>query len=98
MENRELVKRDIDRFADIETVSETRGGKILIKSLEKDIISGINSIISLYREDSEIKLRATIAQLQANLDVLRVLKNARKNKNYAKKELEMILAEQSEEE
>lgn len=87
------VENDLKTFSALEALTLSEGGKILIDSLKKDVVNGVESVISMYRQAPEIDLRATIAKLQSDLSLLRVLTRSEANKEMAKEELEKMLAE-----
>ena len=91
------VKRDLKRFKAVASIVNQEGGKVLIKGLEKDVLSGLDCVLSMYRGD-EIELRATIAKLKADLDLLRVLKRSSKNVKIVEEELAKLLADGFEDE
>ena len=87
------VENDLKTFSALEALTLSEGGKILIDSLKKDVVNGVESVISMYRQAPEIDLRAMIAKLQSDLSLLRVLTRSEANKEMAKEELEKMLAE-----
>jgi len=86
------VQDDLDKYHAINAIANQEGGKILIKSLESDVVAGVETVISLYKGD-EMELRSTIAKLSANLSLLRVFKRAVKNEEELRKELVALLEE-----
>lgn len=86
------VQEDIDKYHAINAIANQEGGKVLIKSLEADVVAGVETIISLYK-GNEMELRSTIAKLSANLNLLRVFKRAAKNEKEMRKELATLLEE-----
>lgn len=91
--NIEEVTKDVDTFKALDALAHSDGGIIVIGSLKKDVVNGVESIISMYRTASEIELRASIAKLHADLSLLRVLTRSEANKKLAQDELEKLLAE-----
>lgn len=86
------IQEDIDKYHAINAIANQEGGKVLIKSLEADVVAGVETIISLYK-GNEMELRSTIAKLSANLNLLRVFKRAAKNEEELRKELATLLEE-----
>lgn len=86
------VEDDFKKYQAINAIANQEGGKVLIKSLESDVVAGVDMIISLYKGD-EMELRTTIAKLSANLNLLRVFKRAIKNEDELRKELATLLEE-----
>jgi hypothetical protein len=89
----DLVKEDVKKMKALATIPNTEGGKILIDSLGRDVVNGVESLISSYKEESDIKLRATIAKLQSDLALLRVLTRAEENSKVAQEALKNLLEE-----
>lgn len=87
------VENDLKTFSALEALVHSDGGKILIDNLKKDVVNGVETVISMYRQAPEIDLRATIAKLQSDLSLLRVLTRSEVNKEMAKNELEKMLSE-----
>lgn len=94
MDKKEEIKKDIQKFSAIEAVSNTTGGKILLKSLQKDVVSTIDELSSKYKTTSHLEMIALCAKLSEKLILLRVLNKAKKLKKLAQEELEFILQEE----
>ena len=88
------VKTDIQKFSAIDAVSGTIGGKIIIKSLQKDIVSSVDELSSKYKTLTHIEMIALCARLSERLTLLRVLNNAKKLKKLAQEEMTFILSEE----
>jgi len=94
--NKLEVERDIDHYGDIESVTRTKGGKVIIDELKEGVITIIDEL-SRYSELSHTELIASCAKLSEKIYMLRVFQNAETNKKLAKKELEEILKTEIEE-
>ena len=94
MEQQNEIKEAIAKHASIEAVANTKGGKIIIASLQKDITTCISELSRGYRTMPHMELVAICARLSEQLSMLRVLNKAKKLKNIAKEELEFILQEE----
>lgn len=94
MEKIEEIKKDIQKFSALEAVSSTTGGKILLKGLQKDIVSTIDEICGKYKTASHVEMIALSARLGEKLILLRVLNKAKKLKKLAQEELDFILKEE----
>lgn len=92
-ELKEEIKKDIGLYSSIESIGNLDGGKELIRSLESDVVSGVDMLLSIYRTGTEMEIRATLAKLASDLALLRVLNRARENKQLAEQELKRILGE-----
>ena len=91
-DDQKAVQEDFKKYQAINAIASQEGGKVLIKSLEADVVAGVEMIISLYRGD-EMELRVTIAKLSANLNLLRAFKRSAKNEEELRKELVSLLEE-----
>lgn len=92
-ESLDLIKEDVKKMKALAAIPNTEGGKLLIDSLGKDIVNGVETLIGSYKEATDIKLRATIAKLQADLGLLRVLTRAEENSKVAQEALKNLLEE-----
>jgi hypothetical protein len=94
MEQQNEIKEVIAKHSAIESVANSKGGKIIIASLQKDITTCISDLSRGYRTMPHMELVAICARLSEQLAMLRVLNKAKKLKNLAKEELEFILKEE----
>jgi hypothetical protein len=96
MSNKEEVQKDIRKFDSLSAISTTAGGKLLIKSLQKDCVSCIDELSAKVKTAPHMELVAIISKLTEKLTLLRVLNRAPKLKKFALDELEFILKEELE--
>ena len=94
MDKKEEVKQDIKKFSSIMAVSATDGGKLLVKSLQKDIVSCVDELCGKYKTSTHIEMIAVTSKLSEKLTLLRVLNRAKKNRKVAQEELEFLLKEE----
>ena len=94
MSNADDIKKDIQKYSSIDAISNSQGGKIVVTSLRKDVVSTIDELISKYKTLSHTEMIALCATLHARLSLLRVLTRAKKLKKYAMEEMEFILKEE----
>ena len=87
----EEVSEDIAKYKSISSLCNLDGGKILIDSLESDVRSSIENIISGYKKLNHIEIIALVAKLEANLNLLKVLTRADKNLEFAQEEYKKML-------
>ena len=87
------VQDDIKLFSSIEALGNLEGGKKLIDTLEKDVVSSVDTLVSMYKTAQDIEIRTVIAELSSKLSLLRVLNRSGKNKEMAQDELKKILGE-----
>lgn len=92
--NKEEVQNDVKKFTAIEAVGNTVGGKLLVKSLEKDVVSCVDELSAKFKTAEHIELIAIIAKLTEKLTLLRVLNRAKKLKNLALDELDFLTKEE----
>lgn len=83
----EKLKENKNLFA----VAEMDGGKILIEKLQENIKYAILNLSSEYEEMTEIQMKATVSIISANMDILKMLKGAEKNKKFFEKEVKEII-------
>lgn len=98
MANKEQIKDlqdEVKNYASLEAVRNSSGGKILIETLKKDILSAMNEICLKYKEATHAEMIAVSAKLAERLTLLRVLTRASNNKKVTKEELEELLKEES---
>lgn len=86
----ELIKDDLDIQASLSALHDTKGGKILVKSLLRDIIDGINEIASKHNQLSQQEFISIGAKIKTSIDMVQVLSGAESNKKY----YEELLAEE----
>lgn len=91
---KEEVTKDIQKFSAIDAVSSTTGGKIIVKSLQKDVVSTVDELCSKYKTASHIEMIACCARLSEKLTLLRVLTKAKNLKKLAQEEMEFLLKEE----
>ncbi len=84
----ESIKKDTRKYAAIEAVANTEGGRVLISGLKKDLIDTIDNIATNYKDISHVELVALSAKLSAKLSLLRSIELSKKNKELASEALE----------
>ena len=90
------VKKDIGKYAALESVKNSEGGQILITSLLSDMASSVDFLSSKYTSATHIELIASCAKLSERLALYRTLIRATKNKKLASLALEELLSEPDE--
>jgi hypothetical protein len=95
MDRKEEIKKDIKKFASLDVVASTAGGKLLVSSLQKDITSCVDELSSKYKTASHIEIIAICAKLSEKITLLRVLNKAKKLKKIAQEELNFLLEEEN---
>lgn len=84
---------ELDNFIGLDALSISDGGKLLIGSLKKDIITTIETLASGYKELTQTQFIGHCAGLKERLDILRALTRARKNKEFITEEINKLLDE-----
>jgi len=95
MENQDIeaIKTDLDIQGKIAAVSNTDGGKLLVKTLVNEIIDSIDTMGYKYNSLSITEFISMGAKIRANIDMIQVLNASEGNKEYYQKLLEEALQE-----
>lgn len=99
MANKEEIKEaeeEVAKYAELEGVANSQGGKKLIESLRSDVKASVEGLCGRYMELTHIEMITLTARLNERLKLLRELTTALKKKKSAKdrlKELVDILQE-----
>lgn len=78
----ELIKDDLDIQSSLSALHDSAGGKILVKSLVRDIIDGINEIASKHNQLTQQEFISIGAKIKTSIDMVQVLAGAESNKQY----------------
>lgn len=78
----ELIKDDLDIQASLSALNDSAGGQILVKSLLRDIIDGVNEIASKHNQLTQQEFIAIGAKVKTCIDMVQVLSGAESNKKY----------------
>lgn len=92
--NANIVADDLDAVAAISVLVDIEGGKLLVKSLLKDVIGAMEELGAKYRTLTVQEFIGICADMQSKLDLARVLARSKKNKEYLEAELERMLKEE----
>jgi hypothetical protein len=79
--NKELIKKDIEMYAGLESLKTLEGGKTLIKYLENSFVASLEELLHKYK--TENNLIPIIAQIDEKLNLLRAITRSTKNKQLA---------------
>lgn len=91
------IKADIEKYADIATVSTSEAGKTLIKSLAEDVVTSVNLLCNSHTKLTLQEFVGICAGMKANKELMEVLINAETNKKDAEAYLEEELLKVPEE-
>ena len=78
----ELIKDDLDIQASLSALNDSAGGQILVKSLLRDIIDGVNEIASKHNKLTQQEFISIGAKIKTSIDMVQVLSGAESNKKY----------------
>lgn len=82
-EYKKSIKEDIKKYSAIDAIKSSKGGQVLIESLQKDIVATVDNIAANYQSLTHIELIALSARLSEKLTILRVLDRSKSNKKLA---------------
>jgi hypothetical protein len=83
------IAADVDTYAALAGFASSEAGDIIIKSIDQDVVTTIDKMLTGYKTMPELELRGLCAQLEARVQFLRTLKRAHTNQEDA----EAVLAE-----
>jgi len=86
---KEEILKDIKTYKSITSLVNQDGGKLLVKTLRKEVKQDIDIIISLYNDD-ELKLRSAVISLKKDLSLLKALTGSKKLLDIALEALENV--------
>jgi len=81
--DKDEIKKDIKKYAGLEALSSTAGGKDLIEYLQSGFVSAVDMLISKYKSGKTDELIPLIAMMDEKLNLLRTLNRASTNKKLA---------------
>lgn len=90
MSKKKAITEDIKLYSSLEAVKNSEGGQIIIESLKKDILSGIDKLTSRYETATHTELIAICAKIGERLSLLRSLARSSKNKKLALEALKLL--------
>ena len=78
----ELIKDDLDIQSSLSSLNDSAGGQILVKSLVRDILDGINEIASKHNQLTQQEFISIGAKVKTCIDMVQVLSGAESNRKY----------------
>jgi hypothetical protein len=98
-QNKEIKDKQEEKkiFMALEALSVSEGGQILIQNFKRDILANIETISLRYSTLSHIELISLCAKLKIQIDTLRSLTRAKKNKEFITEEIEELVSNALEE-
>ena len=76
------IEKDLKEISEIEVFCQSEGGKTIIQSLLKDIVSSVDNLCVNHSKLTQQEFVAISAGMKANKDLLDVLTKAKGNKEY----------------
>jgi len=92
----ESMKKDWGQYTEIVKVAESKGGKKIISLIKQDACSSIVSLGN-YKDMSRDELVSVIARMNERIELLRLFKNSKTNKEVIEEILESIDSEEEKE-
>lgn len=92
-EDVKVMADDLDKYADLEILANSKGGKIIVDSFTKDIVASIDRLCSQYETLSHTEFIAISASMKEKLDVVRILTRSEENKKFISDEIKKLLEE-----
>lgn len=89
----DLIRKDLERYGDIDAIAHSKGGGVLIDALSKDVMATLYRLTTGYKTLSHTEMIALCAGAGANLDLLHTLTRSEKNKEMAKERLQEAVME-----
>jgi hypothetical protein len=83
------IKDDLEAVSAISAIADQEGGKKLVRGLVTDIVGCVDTLCSKHKTLTMQEFISVCAEMKTKLDMVRVIKRARKNKKY----LEELLAD-----
>jgi hypothetical protein len=84
------IKEDIKKYSKLKTLKESEGGELLIKALNKDIVSVIQELSNNYKKLTIQEFVGLSASLSEKLSILNVLNNSKNNLKLAQEALKEL--------
>jgi HPt (histidine-containing phosphotransfer) domain-containing protein len=79
----EEIKQDVEKYAALDTVYASAGGKLLINTFIEEVVATIHQLAGSYKRISHTEMIAQCASLEARLDVIGAMANSPQNKEDA---------------
>lgn len=88
------MQKDLKEVSAIDAFCQSEGGKTIVQSLLKDIISSVDNLCINHSKLTQQEFVAISAGMKSNKDLLDVLVKAKGNKEYLEKLLEEALLQE----
>ena len=91
-----LIRDELERVSSISSLSEMKGGKMLIEKLIKEILGSVDTLCLKYKTLTIQEFVGICADMNVKLDLLKTFKKATKSKKIAQEDLKKALEENEE--
>ena len=88
---KEIMEDDLEKFAELAVLSETKAGKLLVENLIKDVVRHVETLCVKHSELEREQFIALSVQIKEKLDLAHTLTRAEKNKKFVSDEIEALL-------
>jgi len=82
---KDLIMKDLDKYADLDLLANSKGGKVLIEYLQDSFVTALEELLTKYK--TETNLIPLIAIIDEKLNLMRALSRAETNKELVLKAL-----------
>lgn len=90
-EDQKDLLEDLGKYKALDSLRDTEGGKLVIETLRKSIVSEVSVLVSGYKEMPEQEMRARLAKISAYVPLVQSLLRAKVNKEGLEEELKESL-------
>lgn len=91
----EATTDQVRMYSALEAVTRSEGGKIILEDLFTDVIGGIDTLTATYSELSHVQIVVLISRIKERLDIIRMLTNAKSNRDILLKHLPESMAQEA---
>ena len=88
------IADDLDKITAISALNNMEGGKILVDSLIKDIVSSVHTLMASHKDLTLQEFVILSAEMKTKLDLAKALINSDKKKEYLNELLEQSLSDE----
>jgi len=89
----ELIRNQLKEQKELDGLRCSPGGKFLIKQLNEKLRLRLDKLLKDFHSLDELEIKTNLAAIKLNLDMIRLIRDARDQKSLLQKELDDILEE-----
>lgn len=93
---KEILIQENEVYKDLDILAKSKGGKVLTKTLIKDVVGIIDTLASKFDVMTHQEFMSYSAQMKEKLNIVRVLHRAEGNKDFLTEEIKKLLEEEIE--